>query len=309
MLNVNNCNESGKNTGFGDCTKDFKNIVGGFLVPSNFALTAEQTATPESVIAALSAAILAAPASRIYPIANFEAVTNNSTEPAAFTLGYGRPLTLNDGMYSWRLQFIDGGICLLKNLRKFNGTNRSVLLIDAEGALIGWKSGTSLKGVPLKNFYALPFVPNDYANPTGYFVDIAMLPTYLNDAPGWVNMDLASLVSLKGLQNIVLSEATGSALPALKIKAKTGCAETDLYDLYADELSSVPLWVATDADGAIITITSVVKDDALKAWTVTLDDSDPDYSVSGPIYLTLAPAAALAAQGIDGYEALTLTLP
>lgn len=309
ILNVNNCNESGKNTGYGDCTKDFKNIVGGFLVPSNFALTAEQMATPETVLAALAAAILADPASRVYPIANFEAITNNSVEPAVFTLGYGRPLTLNDGMYNWRLQFIDGGICLHKNLRKFNGTNRSVLLIDGDGALIGWKSGSTLKGVPLKNFYALPFVPNDYANPTGYFVDIAMLPTYLNDSPGWVAMDLASLVALKGLQNIVLSETTGSALPALKIKANTGCAETDLYDLYADELAQVSLWVATDADGAQITITSVVKDDTLKAWTVTLDASDPEYSVSGPIYLTLVSAQQLATEGIDGYEALTLTLP
>lgn len=309
ILNVNNCNESGKNTGYGDCTKDIKNIVGGFLVPSDFALTAEQMATSATVLAAISAAILAAPASRVYPIANFEAITNNSTEPAVFTLGYGRPLTLNDGMYNWRLQFIDGGICLHKNLRKFNGTNRSVLLIDADGTLIGWKDGTTLKGVPLKNFYALPFVPNDYANPTGYFVDIAMLPTYLNDTPGWVSMDLASLSALRGLQNIVLSETTGSALPVLKIKANTGCAETDLYDLYADELAAVDLWVATDADGNVITITSVVKDDAVKGWTVTLDDADPHYSVSGPIYLTLVSPALLAADGIDGYEALILTLP
>lgn len=309
ILNVNNCNEAGKNTGYGDCVKDIKNIVGGFLVPSDFELTAQQMETPDSVIQALSDAILAAPASRIYPIANFEAITNNSTEPAVFTLGYGRPLTLNDGMYNWRLQFIDGGICLHKNLRKFNGTNRSILLIDADGSLIGWKSGSVLKGIPLKNFYALPFVPNDYANPTGYFVDIAMLPTYLNDSPGWVSLDLATLVGLHGLQNIVLSETSGSALPVLKIKANTGCAVTDLYDLYDDDLADANLWLATDIDGNEITITSVVKDADLKAWTVTLDDADPHYSVSGPIYLTLVNPATLAQAGIVGYEALTLTLP
>lgn len=307
VLNIKTCGVGG-NTGYGDCFLNPKNIAGGILVPSGREYTPSETASAAALLAAIQADILKDADDRAYPLAQFEAVANNSVEPAKFTLGYGRPITLNDGMYEWRFQFIDGGLCLTKSLRKFNGTNKSILLFDADGLLLGWKSGVNLKGIPLKNFYALPMVLNDYANPAGYHLDIAILPTYLNDLVGFVEMNIGDLSALRGLQNIVLVDTGNESLPSVSVKLLAGCKPVDLYDLYASEFEDELLWTAMNEDGEPIAITSVTKDDATKAWIVLVDDQDANYPVSGPVIIGLASPQNLADAGIIGYEGLSLTV-
>jgi len=305
ILNQKDCLIAGGNTGFGDCFLDLKNIVGGILVPSDRAYSAAETESAATLLAAIQADISAVAADRVYPLGTFEALTDNSEAPTIQTLGYGGIAVTREGLYNLSFQFIQGGLCLSKSLRKFNGSNRSVLLFDANGLLVGWKSGTTLKGIPLDLFYQNPLKLNDGTNVTAYVLQIAFKPIYLNDSIGFVQMSLADLATLSGLQDIALSETTGSDLPILKIKAKTGCSGLDLYDTFSTELASVPLWVARNAaNGASLTITSVVIDATLKAWTVTVD-SPP---VSGSVTITLAAPTVLAAAGIEGYEALTLTV-
>lgn len=47
------CTSAGANTGIADCALTLKNIVGGFLVPNSFELTAADLATPQSIMTAL----------------------------------------------------------------------------------------------------------------------------------------------------------------------------------------------------------------------------------------------------------------
>jgi hypothetical protein len=183
-----------------------------------------------------------------------------------------------------------------------------VLLFDAAGVLVGWKSGSVLKGIPLDLFYQRPFRLNDGTNVTNYSTQIVFKPQYLNDLVGFVEMSIGDLAALRGLQDIVLYETTGSNLPVLKIKAKTGCAGTDLYDLFSTDLADSTLWTAKNEDGETFAITSVVVDAGFKAWTVTVDDNDPNYPVSGSVVIGLASPSTLAANGIEGYEGLTLTV-
>lgn len=308
ILNSKNCAVGGGNTGYGDCFVDLKNIVGGILVPAGREYTPDETASAATMLAAIQADILAAATSRAYPLASFEGLTDNTEDPTIQTLGYGGLAVTREGLYNLTLQFIQGGLCLSKSLRKFNSSNRSVLLFDASGLLVGWKSGTNLKGIPLDMFYQRPFRLNDGTNVTNYSTQLVFKPQYLNDLIGFIEMSIGDLSALRGLQDIVLSETTGSNLPILKIKAKTGCAGTDLYDLFSTELADADLWTARNLDGEEIAITSVVVDAGLKAWTVTVDSADPNYPVSGPVIISLAPPTDLAAEGIDGYEGLTLTV-
>jgi hypothetical protein len=309
ILNNKNCGADGGNTGFGDCFIDLKNIVGGILVPSSRAYSASETETAATLLAAIQADILAAAsADRVYPLASFEGLTDNTEDPTIQTLGYGGLAVTREGLYNLTFQFVQGGLCLSKSLRKFNSSTRSVLLFDSTGLLIGWKSGTDLKGIPLDMFYQRPFRLNDGTNVTNYATQLVFKPQYLNDLIGFVEMSIGDLSALKGLQDIVLSEAAGSNLPVLKIKAKTGCAGTDLYDLFSTELASSSLWTAKNEDGETIAITSVAVDAGLKAWTVTVDSGDPNYPVSGPVIISLAAPAVLAAAGIEGYEGLTLSV-
>jgi hypothetical protein len=309
ILNIANCAVGGGNTGFGDCFKDLKNIVGGLLVPAGFELSAADLASPATVLAAIQAAILAtASADRVYPLASFEGLTDNTEDPTIQTLGYGGLAVTREGLYNLTFQFVQGGLCLSKSLRKFNSSTRSVLLFDSAGLLVGWKSGSVLKGIPLDMFYQRPFRMNDGTNVTNYSTQLVFKPQYLNDLIGFVEMSIGDLATLRGLQDISLSETTGSNLPILKIKAKTGCAGTDLYDLFSADLADDALWTAKNSDGEDIAITSVAVDAALKAWTVTVDSADPNYPVSGPVIISLAPPADLATAGIEGYEGLTLSV-
>lgn len=306
ILNQKNCDPAGGNTGYGDCFIDLKNIVGGLLVPNTREYTPAETASAATLLAAIQADIIAEAGSRVYPMGSYVAITDNSEAPVIQTFGYGGLAVTREGLYNLSFQFLNGGLCLSKSLRKFNGSNRSVLLFDATGLLVGWKSGANLKGIPLDMFYQNPLKLNDGSNVTIYMTQIAFKPIYLNDQVGFVEMNIAELSALTGLQDVVLSEVGASAEPNFIIKLRTGCNGFDLYDLYADELAYNTLWKAVNQEGETITITSVTKNADNKAWNVVIDGSDPD--VSGPVILSLVSAAELAAAGIEGYESIPLSI-
>ncbi len=298
MLNTLDCTSQGGNTGFGDCFLDPKNMLGAIIVPLGREYTPAETATAATMLAALQADILAAPTDRAYPIGGFEALTDNTEAPVKQTLGYGSVAITREGLYDLSFQFVKGGLCLSKSLRKFNGRAKAILLYDANGVLYGWKSGANMKGIPLDLFYQNPFKLNDGSNVTAYVLELAFKPVYLNDSPAFIKMDLADLVALEGLQDIVLSETNGSDGPIYILKAKVGCDGEDLYDAYDDELNDADMWLAFDADGAPITVSTVTKNAGKKAWNVT--------TAQAATYITLVSAADLADAGIDGYEALKL---
>lgn len=304
ILNNIDCLTDGANTGYGDCFLSLKNIVGGAIVPKNRVFTAEELESAETLLAAIQADIIADAAERIYPLATFEGLTDNTEAPTKQTLGYGRIAITREGNYDLSFQFVDGGQCLSNSLRKFNKGNRSVILWDADGVLVGWKVGATLKGIPLELFYQNAQTLSDSSNVTSYVLEIAFKKPYLNELMGFVQMNVGDLGALRGLQNIVLYETTGSNLPILKMKAKTGCNGFDLYETYSTELADDELWTAKNDDGETIAITSVVVDATLKAWTVTVDSGDPNYPTSGGVTIGLASAADLFAAGIEYFEGL-----
>jgi hypothetical protein len=73
----------------------------------------------------------------------------------------------------------------------------------------------------------------------------------------------------ENLVDVELYEAVAATGDAYKIAARTLYAGTDVYDSYDDLLAVVGAWKITDADGADVAVSSVVKDDTNKCWTVT----------------------------------------
>jgi hypothetical protein len=309
ILNKRDCAIAGANTGYGDCFINLQNIVGGILVPTGRVYTEAELASADTLLAAIEADILAAASLRAYPMGTYVGITDNTEAPTRQTFGYGGIATVKEGFYNLSFQFIEGGLCLSNSLRKFNSSNKAVILWDNNGVLAGWKVGTGLKGIPLEMFYQSAQKLNDGSNVTAYITDLVFQKPYLNELIGFVQMSIGDLNALRGLQNIVLYETTGSNLPILKIKAKTGCNGFDLYDTYSSELADDALWTAVNDNGEPIAITSVVVDATLKAWTVTVDASDPNYPTSGGVLIGLASALDLFNAGIEGFEGIpVLTL-
>jgi len=305
-LNQAFCASSGGNTGIDDCSLTLKNIVRGFLVPKSFELTAAQLADPDTALAALIAATKSDNASlRVYPLPEVVGITDSSEDVVLQTLGYGTPVPVRQGNYNLTFAYLAGGNCVNGALQKFNQGNYRYLGVDAGGVLFGVKSGTSLKGIPLDYFNADKFKFADGTNVTGFAYRISFKPEYLNGNLGFVQMDLLSLMEIDGLHNVVLVQSGARALGVFKVLAMTGCAGTNMYDLYDTELASAALWKVTEA-GKDITITSVVADPNIKGFTITMSTADPDYVAGGPFFVTLQPVSILEAAGVVGFEGLTL---
>lgn len=307
ILNKKTCLDSGGNTGVGTCFFDLKDQKGDFIVPADFVLTEEQLASKETVKAALEAATIAAKALRVYPVHGFVSVENNSSDATVQTLADGTEITLNDGKYKLTHQYIEGGMCLNKALRKFNNSNGLAFFsYDASGQLIGWRDGNTLRGIPAK-FYAPKMTPADFANTTVYRHSKTFDPIYLNDKFGIVEGgDFTFWETIKGISDVALyAEREAGVITA---EAESGCAEVSLYDLYADELAVAGAWVARNATtGVVIPITSVVKNDGLKAWVITLTIANPNYT-TGLVTLSLASPAALDALDVSKYESNVITV-
>lgn len=309
MINSFVCQEVGSNTGIGDCSLEISKIVGFFLVSKNFVLSAADLATDAALQAALQTAASAdLKASRIFPVHGLVDIADNSTDPTVQTFGYGPSVNVTDGFYDWTFPFLRGGICLLKALQAFNGSDKRPIFYDSNGLLFGWKVGETLKGVPLNQFFAPPWKPNTGAAVMVTNVKMNFSPRYLNKELGFYKVTDFSIDSIDGLQNVVIKQTGTQAKPVYKVKAFSGCAQSDM-NIFSAELANVARWVAKNAaTGAVITISSVVADTNIGGWTVTLDSADPDYPAVGSIILSLAAPSVLSAAGVVGYESIPLTI-
>lgn len=293
------------NTGVPGCYFNPKNIVGAIMVDKNATFTAAEVAVFKTT---LQTAVLAAGTERVYPIFRFVEVADNSEEETIASSGYGEKEPVKDGDYDLKFRFIKGGLCLLKNLRKFNNTDMKVLLVDSDNNVFGTlNSAGELCGMTCV-IYAPKMKFNDGSNASQYFIRIILnKPEEFNDAPGFVHCDFNVENEIKGNLDVELVQHEVD-FGVATVKLRTACGKTDLYDTYDDEFAAVGMWTCTKA-GAAVTITGVAKDATNKAWDIS-------FTGTGVHTLNLAAPSVLAAAGIggspeNGYEgiALEVTMP
>lgn len=310
-LNAIKCLDSGgNNTGSPECFLDPKQFIGIILTPVDYKIAA---ADMDDLQATLQADTMAGVGARIYPMINFVALdADNSEAPTKQTFGYGFSLTVRDGNYALAFQYTDGGLCLHKQLRMFNGKKWGALIVDADGVIYGYKNGADLQAIPLIEFYAAPWKPNDGSNVAKFTVEISFRPQYLNEYVGFLatadEFDIATTV--KGLINLVIKEVTALASGSVKVQVVTSCGGSNMYDLWKTSLSNVGAWVVTnDTTGGEITVSSVTAADADKSFTMALDTADTDYpDPGGKINIRLADPDDLAGSPVNmpGFESNTL---
>lgn len=311
-LNQLICANNVANTGFGSCYLDMDQIIGGFIVPNGYSLTAAEL---DDLITTLTAdAKVATKLNRIYPAGNFVAITDNSEDLTIQTFGYGSKSVVKEGDYDWQFQFVKGGLCLHQALRSFNGNgNWSIIFYDAKFRLFGTTGAVSgsLYGIPTKMLWAMPWKPTDGSNVTSYMLRVVFEPSYINEDLAYFQAE-STVADVAGLQDILLTlnswtEATGVA----NVSVYSRCG-TNLYEVYPTELALTAVWTAANAStGGAITVSSVTGVAATKTFSVTLLTTDPDFPAGTQgILLNLAAIATLEANGINGFESAgALTLP
>ncbi len=314
MANLNQlvCANNVANTGFGNCFLDMKQIIGAFIVPNGFSLTAADLADIQ--IALTTDTKIAVKLNRLFPVGNFVSVNSGTEDKTTQTFSYGGKKVVKEGDYDWTFQFTEGGLCLHKALRSFNSNGSwSILFYDAEFRLFGTTGSvaTSLYAIPTKVLWANPWTPNDGSNTAVYTLQTVFEPRFINEDLAYVAAD-SYLTDIVGLQDIILVknswvEATGVA----NVTATSRCG-TNLYEVYPTEIADVLVWKASNAaTGAVITVSSVAGVAATKTFNITVSTADPDFPAGTQgVYLDMETNAVLESKLIVGYESAgALTLP
>lgn len=305
-LNKTDCLPGGANTGIGKCFLDIKAMIGFFLLAPGTVFSAAQLASATTLKAALDALTIVDPSLRAYPIHNIVSWTDSSSAEAKQTFQDGTVRVSNDGKYDWVGQYLKGGACLNMSLHKFNNSSFDVLFYDQNGTLYGWKVGDTLQGIPLDLLYVPKFKVDDFTNATVYAVELGFDPFYMNNELGFFakSTNRTTWNTITGIQNVALEASR--ALGVINVTASTGCAGSDMHDLYATALAVVGAWVAKNAlTGALITITTVTSSST--GWVLTLNTSDPDYT-AGDVTISMATPIALAALQVAKYESNVITV-
>lgn len=302
-LNQFNCTSSFGNTGIGKCSLIPSFIVGMFLVPNNLVITEANAANLQTFLE--DKAKDSNKNNRIYPVHNFVGMTDNSEEAVSETTGYGFAIPLRDGNYSWTFRFVQGGICLLKELQKFNHQNMSALFIDSNGVVYGRNVPTGLAGVPLISFYAGKWTLSDSSTIANFAITVTFDPKHLNQDLGFIKDDNFIASDVVGLQSVNVSPVGSQTTTVLNVSVAAACGGENLFDLYSTELADGSLWNVLDSTtGAALTVSSVAANAANKSFAITVSATR-----SNPSLVSLKDVATLEAADIFGVESNVALVP
>lgn len=311
-LNAISCLDSGGyNTGVPSCFYTPAEIQGIILTPLGYKITKADMA---DLLTKLQTDTQADVGSRIYPFMNIVALDADNSEAAVKqTLGYGLSVIIRDGNYALSYQYLDGGLCLHKQFRMFNGKKWGGYLVDANGVILGYKNGDDLQAIPLLEFFAEKWKMSDGSNVSKFLLDLTFKPQYLNEFVGFLDtqseFDIFSVIT--GLINVVVQEVTPLAAGVVKVKIVASCGGSNLYGSVKAGLTQQSAWIVTNDDtGDVVALTTAAANDADESFTLTADTADPNYPASGgklDIRLANPSALAIAPINIVGIESNTLT--
>lgn len=309
LQNIAICSTKGAgNTGTGNCVVDVGYIGAIWFAADNFKIP---TTSIAAALTAINAAILNDnPSQRLYPVSGLVQNTDSSEANTIQTFNDGSKALVKEGFYDWTFQFTKGAFCLSYRLRMANGLNRSFFIIDKNGRIYGTDTGDGMiTAIKPALAWTNAFKLNDGTKVTEYSTMVNFDPTFLNDYPSFLdfknNGGYGALLGLTGLQDVTVAKVSRS-VAVLNVSAKTSCGTSNLFDLYGATLASTSLWLAfadnAGVPGNALTITSVASNTNAKAYTITIDTTDPDYVVSAPIWISLAGPTETQPVLLAGYE-------
>lgn len=312
-LGAISCLSSAGNTGIQQCFCDPKFMQGAILAPKGFTLT---TTTLAAFTTALTNGIYnVSKSGRLFPIYGFEAPKDSSEQKVVQTMATGQKHVVREGFNDWMFQYVNGGLSLLQNLRKFNGANWDFFFIDNDpsGQKIFGITGAAantLQAIPSTGgfFWAEPWKLNDGSKITNYDVQFVYNTKYVNDTVNFVQMaptfDFAT--SLPGLDDVIVGASpVVNATPKSFNITLTSPLGVDIAALNSVAFAGITMWAGTVvATGLPLTLTSatfVPAAGANQSYFTLLFAATNYPTPPAPIFVTLGAPSVLAAAGLD-YE-------
>lgn len=270
-LNKPICATEYGNTGLGDCYIELDKIVGAIQVPSTFQIAQSDVA---GLLDFLTTKTHAAIGTRIFPYPKLINITDNSEDITINTTEYGDKIFVKDGFYDWTFRYLKGGVQLHQELAKNQGSGKYFLFFDKNNVLIGYKSGSVLKGVPVDQFRVLPWRPNTGAESALFNLRFIIDPIYLNQGNlGFLKVTDFNLLDVVGLQEVELTIIDQTANVAT-VKVTTKIGGVDMYASHKTNLLQITAWKAFKSDGSASSVTNVADNVTDEAFDVTLNAGD-----------------------------------
>lgn len=297
-----NCSKNTKNTGFGSCFEDWKQIKGALFYDNPRSFTDAELENLRALL--IAEASKDNKANRMFPIHNFVAPTDNTEEVVVQTFDYGSKVIVRDGDNDWMFQFVDGGNCLSVALRSHNGPGH-VLFYDKEYKILGTVRNKMHSTIPLQFMHTKPWGLATGSTVASYGIRFVFEAKYVNEQRDFIKADF-DLSEIVGLQDISINvNEFDQDSGVINATFQTECGAVNLYDSYNAQFAAGQL-SAVDQDGNEVTILTLTPVPGSKSFDIALDTGDlPDggtVTISGPAPSVLADA------GIPGYEFLPVDI-
>jgi len=307
---------AGGNSGVPSQEFNIGKIIGIILADPTFSVSTTNCGTSALFITALAAASLVVGTGRIYPIANLDNPTDNSSDPEKTTSDYGVVRFADDGSIDLTFEFMKGGHELNKNLRKFNERSMGFLLVNEYNQVIGTTDSTGV----LKPFTGTVniFFPKmaTGSEVNKYRINLVWDDvTELADDLLFMQCSVDVMKTVKGIVDVTILETAHNAT-TVTVKLTTAYGAIDMFGIsaaYETALETPANWrlypVAGGADvvPSGIVYTAPTGTDTVGTAVIT------HASLSASHYLSLDTPTVLAAAGIggtpnNGYESNTITV-
>jgi hypothetical protein len=251
------------NTGVQTTYFDPKEIIGAILVPKDWKIDSTYLGTlGVSLKTNLQADTRKAIGDRIFPIFSFGGVTDSSAESKYQTFGYGSERKASDGKYTWEFDLMQGGISLIKNLRKFNSSDYDVIFCTRDSYMIGTKTGTAsqMKGVSCDLLDVKPWKLSDGSNATGLKIKFSLslaATAELNENVEYIKTDFDIESNVHGLIDVRAYETHAASTTKMYIGLTTNENDVDLVALLTTTIAKAGAIILKNADGSVNTPSGV----------------------------------------------------
>jgi len=251
------------NTGVQVTYFDPKEIIGAILVPKDWKIDSTYLGTAgASLKTNMQADTRKTIGDRIFPIFSFGGVTDGSEKPKTQKFGYGSEKPSSDGKYTWTFDLLQGGISLVKEIRKFNVSDYDVLFVTRDSYLIGTKTGTAgeMKGVTCDMMQTPGWTISTGANATGMQITFSLslgATKELNEDVEYIKTDFDIESNIKGLINVKATNLHTASTTHIFVGITTNEGDVDLVTLYGSSITKAGAIICKDATGAVITPSAV----------------------------------------------------
>ena len=309
IRNLANCAnpDSVFNVGKPLCDLKKKKMKGVILMDAGVVFTGADIASVAAFIAAVKSKTTAPRGGRVYPIWDVTNFEDNTGDPATGGVGNLSTATIvtSDAIPAFRFGY-DGSEARHKRIAAMAGASLEVMFVDDQFAVYGTDKANGIGGFSVLQAYAdtSKFIVADAVNQYSFRLTLGSINEY-RDQSSYVVTN-AGILAAVGLINVEMKEVShASNVYQVAVIADGG---TNMEELHGAALAGLTFTARNLETGAAIPVTSVSRNAALHALTMTLDTTafgamavGDRFEISGP------DSSALAAAGVKPFEIITST--